>query len=126
MNRELSFTNLGRVLVILVFVLYAGCVLPVTQVCCIMDCLQGMTMPGDVTGRHCIEVTDNSGSLACHSPTSTDLMVISHNSEEWAQNVEVPLPAIPEARFDTQWIMPATDMPDLSVQSPPPKSSSLV
>jgi hypothetical protein len=50
-------------------------------------------------------------------------MLISHISGDWAPNVELPLAAMPEARFEPPSIKSAMDVPDLSLVSPPPKSS---
>jgi hypothetical protein len=125
-KREISFANLGKVLVILGFVLYAGCVLPVTQVWCVLVCLEGMSMEPDVIeSSYNAKVAAGSSNADCHSPSSTELLVISHNSEEWAPNFEIPMASVSEARFEPHQGKLIIDVPDLSIISPPPKSPSL-
>jgi len=123
-TRELSFANLGKVLMILGFVFYAGCVLPVTQVWCVLVCLDAMSMdPDGISDSHCARLSGSNG-VACHTPTSMDLLVISHHSEEWAPNFELPMAATPETRFEPQRKKPQIKIPELSIFSPPPESSS--
>ena len=127
MKRELLFANLGKILVILGFVLYAGCVLPATQEWCVLVCLDGMSQESDgISANHCAKITDGSSGVACHTPSSTDMLVITHNSEEWAPNFAMPMASIPEARFAPQTKSPNIEFPELSIFSPPPESSSLV
>jgi len=126
-KRELSFANLGKVLMILGFVFYAGCVLPATQIWCVLACLDGMSKDSDgISAAHCSRLSIASNDVACHTPTSTDLLVISHNSDEWASNIELPIVSVPEARFEFQRKHSNIAPPELSIFSPPPESSSLV
>ena len=126
MKPDISFATLGKVLVILGFVFYAGCVSPVAQVWCVLVCLDGMSMhSGGISSRQCIKITDGSGNVACHSPSSNEMLVISHNSEEWAPNFEIPISAVSEARFEPHQSKPNVDGPDLGIISPPPKSPSV-
>jgi hypothetical protein len=128
-KRKFHFANLGKALVLLASVLHAGCVVPVAQVLCVLLCLQGMAIDGisaAKVGQHCSAKTAAASAKAdCSSPSSTELMLISHVAGDWAQDVGPALAEMPQARFVLLSGTSDIDVPELNLLSPPPKSSAL-
>jgi len=125
-RREFSFANLGKVLLLFGSAFHAGCIVPIAQVLCVLLCLQGMSeVPGNDSLKAAHQrpaMTGSSGPVECHSPTSTDLTLISHMSSDWLTSIEhLPVEML-EVRFEIQAIRPQFESPALSVNSPPPKS----
>jgi hypothetical protein len=104
---------------------HAGCIVPIAQVLCVLLCLQAMSaLPDDdslMTAQQRPALTDGSEQDECHSPTSTDLTLISHMSSDWLTSVEHLQVEMLRARFELQSIRPQFESPDSTVNSPPPK-----
>ena len=124
MRRQASFLNLGRALILFGAILHAGCVFPIVQAWC-----DFVLCPPEMSITHGMSVSSASlGSdemLCLHSPMSTDSMVVSHISEYWAPVVKDLSAEMLVSRFEVQTIKPDIEIPDLSIGSPPPKSSSI-
>jgi hypothetical protein len=130
MRRGFTFTSLGKGLILLGSVFHAGCVLPIAHVLCVLLCLQGMSIVGDPTAKFdhdCSAMTaDSSDDVNSNDTTATDLMLVSHISGDWAPAAIFPMTIeLAEVRFEAHAVRLDNDVPHLSHDYPPPKTSSL-
>ena len=110
MRRELSFTKVGKVALVLSVLFYAGFINPVAQAWCEAEC------PHDLTH------SDGPNDLCCHAPDFADTHSMSHFNVDWTPSAVPSAMVITDDRFEISALQFQIEEPDISLDSPPPKS----
>jgi len=128
-TQDFTFANLSRVLLILCVVLHAACIFPIAQAWCeFVLCPPSMMSEHDSLVSHIVLVSssaidDPDDGLCFHTPSSGELMLISHVSLDWAPLAHEVLVNLKERRVEVESLRPELPSPDLALGTPPPKSS---
>jgi len=127
MRRELSFTKLGRVAIVLCVLLYAGFINPVAQAWCDAECPHSnsseLSQSDSTTDcPHDLNHSDGKNDLCCHAPDFGDTHSMSHFNVDWTPLAMASAAVITNERFESSVLQQRTEEPDLSLDSPPPKS----
>jgi hypothetical protein len=129
MRREFSFVNLGRVVISLCVLFYAGYISPLAQawsdpVLCPYSMSMGHSHSVSMEG--CLQGATNSDdvdAVCCHAPDSTDSISISQFSVDWAPLVPQSAMIMLEKRIRFNSLPPEIEVPDFSLDSPPPRKA---
>ena len=127
MRRELSFAKFGRVIIVLSVLIYAGFINPIAQAWCEAECPHSSSseLSHSDSKNDCPHDHKNSQGtidLCCHAPDFTTSYSMSHFSFEWAPVVMPSAIVMTDDRFEISALPLRTDEPDISLDSPPPKS----
>ncbi len=127
MRRELSFEKFGKVIIVLGVLFYAGFINPVAQAWCDALCPHTTSSEQQQSSglNGCPENAEDSQGkfdLRCHAPDFADTHSMSHFNIDWTPMVVPAAELITHSRFEMSALQLLTEEPDISLDSPPPKS----